>query len=117
MTDKEDKAILRLWQISCVLENSIEKARHDKEYAEDVPIEEYIEEKNAIDTVLNLLEKKDKIINEIISFIEVFELDSEIAKTYCGETIKKCKHIDEDGCSSCIKEYFINKVEKENKDE
>ena len=66
---------------------------------------------NFAETVLSELAKKDKIIDEMAGFIEVFELDEEITKTYCGETIKKCKHIDEDGCSSCIKEYFTRKCE------
>ena len=64
------------------------------------------------------LEKKDKIIDEMASFIGAYELDEKISKTYCDGTLDNCKHKEDAGtCRACIKEYFINKVEKENKDD
>ena len=64
------------------------------------------------ETVLNLLEKKNKIINEMAKFIEVFELDEEIVKTYCDGTAVNCRHKEDIAtCKSCIKEYFERKSE------
>lgn len=81
------------------------------------------EMEESADIVLNILktqqeeiEKKNTVIEEMARFIECNELDDKILKIYCDRTSILCKHKEEIGsCVSCIKEYFINKVEKENK--
>ena len=61
------------------------------------------------------IEKKEKMIDEMAKFIEVFELDEEIVKTYCDGTVVNCGHKEDIGtCKSCIKEYFERKVENGN---
>lgn len=58
------------------------------------------------------LKKKEKIINAMAKFIEVFEFDEEIVKTYCDGNYEHCKHKEDAGtCISCIKQYFEKKVE------
>ena len=59
----------------------------------------------------SLIERNNKLegqLDRMASFIEVFELDEEISKTYCPGTIRDCKHKEDIGtCKSCIKEYFM----------
>lgn len=62
----------------------------------------------AIGNVLEELEKKDKVINEMANFIAGLDTDEEICKNIqCtdGEN-KRYKN-----CSDCIIEYFTNKAE------
>lgn len=71
---------------------------------------------NFAELLFNELDKKEAVINEMAGFIEVFELDNEIVKTYCDGTYENCKHKEDIGtCKSCIIEYFTNKVEREGK--
>ena len=68
----------------------------------------------AIGNVLEELEKKDKVINEMSEFIN--EMSNElVAETgvnnleFCK--MKKCIDNGELDCRDCIKEYFTNKAE------
>lgn len=55
--------------------------------------------------------KANKIIDEMLNFIEVNELDEEISKTYCPGTYEGCRHKEDIGnCKKCIKEYFEKRV-------
>ena len=72
----------------------------------------------AIDTVLNELEKKEAIINEMSNFINLMgnELVAETGDNnleFCKR--QKCIDNEELDCEECIKEYFTNKVEREGK--
>ena len=87
----------------------IEKAKEILNSYLDYPELDDIEIMNtAIDTVLNELEKKDKIINEMAEYLD----KEDITETFCeGKLDVEC--VSE--CRSCIIEYFTNKVEKEGK--
>ena len=71
-------------------------------------------EKQAIETVLSELEKKDKVINEMSNFINLMS-DELVAETgdnnleFCK--MQKCIDNGELDCEECIKEYFTKKVE------
>lgn len=61
-----------------------------------------------VDCLVEGYRKLEGQIDRMASFIEVFELDEEISKTYCPGTVKDCKHREDIGtCKSCIKEYFM----------
>lgn len=65
----------------------------------------------AIETVLSELEKKDKIIDEMVDTIWNYDIcDYEIT----DDTYRKCEYIGDDEerpCKQCIKEYFTKKCE------
>lgn len=70
-------------------------------------------ENRAIETVLNLLEKKDKIIDEMA--YNIATTDSNLCQ-YIDET-KRCKKYAGENkltCDEYIKQYFERKVENEN---
>lgn len=61
-----------------------------------------------VDCLIEGYRRSEGQIDRMASFIEVFELDEEISKTYCPGTIRDCKHKEDIGtCKSCIKEYFM----------
>lgn len=60
-------------------------------------------EKQAIDTVLSELEKKDKIIDLMAEFISNFDLDESICKD-----IKCNNDVTKQDCINCIKKYFFD---------
>lgn len=94
MTDKEKEAIERLKYIDMQYDCNNYYSRYDLD---------------CIETILNLLEKKDKIIDLMIKVM----IDSSI----CDYFIKQnCKHYAGENkklCDVCIKEYFERKVENE----
>lgn len=69
------------------------------------------------DALMEMVERKNKaslIITEMAKYISNLDIDEDICKKvdnpckdYAGENKKTC--------DNCIKEYFLNKVEKENK--
>lgn len=74
----------------------------------------YLKTRNsvAIETALNLLEKKDKIINELEDIFYNYQL-CEYELTDC--IYRKCEYIADDEnppCKECIKQYFENKVKE-----
>ena len=103
MTDEEKKAIERLT-------NYKEKIK-DELY----PIIDFEEEK-AIGIVLNLIEKQEKVIDEMAKFL-LFDIDNDIFDEYFCSRIEdeKCKQIPDGHCEECIKQYFYRKVEKNDK--
>lgn len=61
-----------------------------------------------VDCLIEGYKKLEGQIDRMASFIEVFELDEEVSKTYCPGTVEDCKHKEDVGtCKSCIKEYFM----------
>ena len=49
-------------------------------------------------------------IDKMVSFIQINELDDEISKLYCSDTLNgECKYPSDHNCSKCIKEYFSGK--------
>ena len=60
-------------------------------------------EKQAIETVLSELEKKDKIIDLMAEFINKFDLDESICKD-----IKCNNDVTKQDCINCIKKYFFD---------
>lgn len=63
--------------------------------------------REAIETVLNLLEKKDKIIDLIVK--ELYKKAHISTKCYLQKSIEECmKH---KNCYECIKQYYERKVE------
>ena len=64
-----------------------------------------ISNQKAIETVLNLIQTQDKVIDLILER----QAGSSCLNIYCKKRNKK------DKCLECVKEYFINKVETENK--
>lgn len=116
MSEEEKKAIeeLKGIDIRCFFSVSMEVSDFMIDKAEE--INEYIK------TILTLIEKrqkeielKDKVIDEMSTFIEKEDLDAKICE-YVED--KKCKgHLIAliGTCNDCIKQYFINKV-KENKE-
>lgn len=85
MTEKEEKAIEELKSLS--------------------PSEE------AIETVLNLLEKKDKTIDLMSE--EIAKTDDDLCE-YIDQTTKNNNCRAEEDCINCIKQYFERKVENGN---
>lgn len=69
---------------------------------------------NMMDTIKENSEK-DKIIDEMVKYISDLDIDEDI----CMKNVVNAEICNEEysNCKECIKEYFINKVEKENKDE
>lgn len=60
-----------------------------------------------IETVLNELEKKDSIINEMAKFIAGLDIDELI----CKDREHCTGDYEYETCEECIKEYFTNKAE------
>ena len=71
---------------------------------------------NSIKSHKSALEKKDKIIDEMAKYIEdESTIDEFCRKENCYADNYENGHCRK--CLNCIKEYFINKVEKESKDD
>lgn len=118
MTKEQENAITVLYHLAHI--NTYLDLYSEKEVKLDTKtIKEW---KNATTLVLDLIqqlqtenEEKDKQIDEMAKFIEVFELDKEIAETYCDGTYENCKHKEDIGtCKSCIKQYFKKKAQEIN---
>lgn len=84
-----------------IKERQKEGLNADSKYTQQ--LEEMVE---AFETVLNLLEKKDKIIDELEYIFYNYQL-CEYELTDC--TYRKCEYIADDEiphCKECIKQYF-----------
>lgn len=69
---------------------------------------------DAIQVVLNLIEKQDKIIDLMADEINLQDIDESI----CSKVEEKiCDEVELGRCSICIKEYFRKKVGNERKEE
>ena len=67
---------------------------------------------NAIENLINKNKELENMVDEMVSFIEVAELDEDIAKTYCKN--ETCTDINSFNCKKCIIEYFKMKASEEN---
>lgn len=70
-----------------------------------------ISNQKAIETVLNLIQTQDKIIDLMGKYISDLDIDEDI----CMKNVVNTEICNEEysNCKECIKEYFLNKVEKE----
>lgn len=115
MTDKE--AIEQLKNILKNTENILKPL--DEETPKEVEAFQKMQLKNynAIENVLNLLEKKDKEKNIIYDFL--YKFGSKFSGSFMkalsedGFDIKKCENCEYEtcDCKDCIKQYFERKVE------
>ena len=65
-----------------------------------------------LETVLNLLEKKDKMIDSMADYIDkTIYRDNEYG---CEMEFEKDVYCDKDDCKKCIKQYFEKKVSETN---
>ena len=68
---------------------------------------------DCIAMVLNNLEIKDKVIQEMAKALNTYDIDEDICRKF-GKN-KDCNDFtNENLCINCIKEYFYKKVEEEN---
>ena len=91
-----------------------EEARETLKTMKENIDKKYLKTRNsvAIETALNLLEKKDKIINELEDIFYNYQL-CEYELTDC--TYRKCEYIADDEnppCKECIKQYFESKAKE-----
>ena len=96
-----------------ILEKLVQNINRINERTLDCEVKQWIKEKQAIEIVLNELEKKDKAIDLIIDTIVS---DEKILALVCKHIINKTEnecYAQNKLCDDCIKEYFTNKVEKE----
>ena len=61
---------------------------------------------NKIKILQKELDKKDKVIDELIMLLLEFDID----EIYCAK-IKDCFEVADGKCSDCIKQYFYKKAE------
>ena len=71
---KIQKALITLDATIDCLDNSIKLANYDKEYAEKIDLEDFIEEKQAIETVIAELEKKERRIKDLEQMLNAKEI-------------------------------------------
>lgn len=89
------------------LEKAIERIKEIKiEYGKMDGLKEYVE---AIETILEELEKKDKIIDEMVKKIDSYYDEGYNYELFCQYEPETCNNRD---CKQCIKQYFENKVEE-----
>ena len=67
-----------------------------------------------IETVLNLIQKQEKIIDKMAEYINELDIDEDI----CTKNVINPQLCNEEysNCKECIKEYFKKEVEKDVKD-
>lgn len=65
----------------------------------------------AIENLIDKNKELEKMVEEMASFIEVAELDEDIAKTYCKN--EACTEINKFNCQKCIIDYFRKKAKGE----
>lgn len=70
-------------------------------------------DKEAIETVLSELEKKEAIINEMSEYIDKITFVDEKEDYGCDFQLLTNVMCNHNNCKECIKEYFTNKVESE----
>lgn len=64
-------------------------------------------DKEAIETILSMLEEKDKIIEQMTYYIMNLDIDEDICQKVNCDT-----NSGELDCKDCIKQYFENKVKE-----
>lgn len=87
---------------------TIKRIKRDYELAKSedaIDIDIFTED---IKTVLNLLEKKDKIIDEMATYIATLDIEEDICEKTKNE---HCDKMNFGECEDCIKQYYERKVE------
>lgn len=100
MNEEEKKAIKYFYNLRATIDES------NMLFDEDINIKCGKEMIKQITTVLNLLEKKDKIIDEMVDFID------EIDGCLCFDL--ESRNCIDKNCKECIKQYFERKLENGN---
>lgn len=75
---------------------------HDKVFLDDI---------EAIETVLSMLEEQDKIIDLMAETINNHDIDEDICKQM-GQKANCNEFEDTEKCKDCIKQYFENKAKE-----
>lgn len=108
MNEKEKKAIEKLKQTTQQCHNS--KECWENESCPDCYVE--VEDILAIDTILNLIDKQNKVIDEMARMINSYDIDEDLCRQ--TGTNPTCNDFeDPEMCINCIKQYFIRKVEED----
>ena len=92
------------------------KLDNDKEYLEQCnPFSDLVNEvrldNKSIETVLSMLEEKDKIIDLMSETINNHDIDEDICKQM-GQKENCNEFEDKERCKDCIKQYFENKAKE-----
>lgn len=108
MNIEKEKEIIQEW-------NKCEELviRENSDYDKTI----YIQRKEAMETLLSELEKKDKIIDEMARIMQQILVSTEFIKKQWWKRICKCRKdsdlvkCSDKICEDCVKQYFIKKVE------
>lgn len=101
MTTEQAKEQLK--SLKADRENFIQNDKeHDKVFLDDI---------EAIETVLSMLEEQDKIIDIMAETINNHDIDEDICKQM-GEKANCNEFEDTEKCKECIKQYFENKAKE-----
>ena len=95
-------------------EQAIEKIKwsiHINELTKDINGSNVPINVEALETVLSMLEEKDKIIDLMSETINNHDIDEDICKKM-GQKENCNEFEDKEKCKECIKQYFENKVKK-----
>ena len=110
MTDNQKEAIERLNNFKTI------KVLYGNTFA--MHLEQLKQLQNDIKTALNLIqtqqaeiEKKDKIIDEMVTYIATLDIEEDICEKTKNE---HCDKMSFGECEDCIKQYFERKVENGN---
>ena len=99
-------------RLYCLEEKDFDKIKVTDDYIQAV-IKAGKENKNLISNLQKELDKKDKVINQVI---EEYVKSIITEKQFCpiiNDKVKNCARYDLT-CDICMKKYFYKKVEKEN---
>lgn len=109
MNEEERKAIERCKQIIKDNNEIIKEARKNRDINSMQLTASLDNDSIAIETVLNLLEKKDKIIDEMATYIATLDIEEDICEKTKNE---HCDKMNFGECEDCIKQYFENKAKE-----
>lgn len=98
MNEEEKQAIKYFYNLRATIDES------NMLFDEDINIKCGKEMIKQITTVLNLLEKKDKIIDEMATYIATLDIEEDICEKTKNE---HCDKMNFGECEDCIKQYFI----------
>lgn len=104
MSEEEKEAIESLKKLVQLRKNKRGEIKHDT----------CIYSTKDLEIALNLIQKQDKIIDEMVKFIKNNISENKIIKEVCIKGKCKNEECHEDDIAECIKQYFARKVKKEN---
>ena len=98
---EEDIKILKEW---------VERDRKMRDYSTETDFDKFCEEKNiAIENILNRLEQDERVIEEMVKYIEDYAIDDVCRKKDCYADEYKNGHCMK--CVNCIIDHFRKKCE------